>query len=609
MAYAPVASALRGAIAAAAGRWDEVAPQWRHEAARLVPDLPAPGPEPARLEGPGAQTRFVDGVVRTLLGALGRGGVLVVDDAQWADPSSVDLFTFLARRLAATGVTLVVTWRSEEVGSGHPLRVLATAAARSGEGTVVPLRRLTSDDVRELVATARGEPDQRLADRLFAETEGVPFFVQEYLRPGASVGVPWGAGVGMPSSVHELLRARVSSVGQAARQVLGAAAVLGRTFSFGLVRETSGRSEEETLAALEECLARGLLAEAGPATGHPSSEPRYDFAHEKLRAVVEEDTSLARRRLLHRRAAERIALGGPQADPAAAEAAEHFLRAGMEPEAAVWFERAGVAARSVFANREAAGHLRAALALGHPRQAGLHEDLGDVLTLLGDYGEALVHYEAAAAAADPGDLPRIEHRLGALHHRRGEFALADEHDQAALDGELDPAKRAAVLADRSLNAHRAGDPARAASLAAEALAEAERAGDRAAVARAHALRGILASSDGRADEARDELRRSLELTGAPAARAAALNSLALAELAAGDPDAALARAGEALELSRAVGDRHAEAAIHGNLADALHAAGREDESREHQRSAAAILADIGASAGDWRPEIWKLAEW
>jgi tetratricopeptide (TPR) repeat protein len=168
-----------------------------------------------------------------------------------------------------------------------------------------------------------------------------------------------------------------------------------------------------------------------------------------------------------------------------------------------------------------------------------------------------------------------------------------------------------VLADRSLNARRSGDSDLAGALANEALAEAERSGERPAEARAHALLGILASGSGRADEARDQLGRSLELTDAdqPAARAAALNSLALAELAAGDREAALARADEALRLSNAVGDRHGEAAIHGNLADILHAAGREEESREHQRRAAAILADIGASAGGWQPEIWKLAEW
>ena len=233
--------------------------------------------------------------------------------------------------------------------------------------------------------------------------------------------------------------------------MLAAAAILGRQFSFGLVRDTSGRSEDETLAAIEECLARGLLVE----TGRPAPSPR----------TTSRTRSCARSsRRTRAWPAAGCSTGAPPSGwpgrrrrRAPRLAAEHFRRAGMEPEAAEWFERAGRAARSVFANREAAGHLMAAMAMGHPRQAGLHEDVGDLLTLLGDYGGALVHYEAAAAGAEAPDLPRVEHRLAALHHRRGEFALAEQHFRAALDGSPEPADRALVQADRSLNAHRAGD--------------------------------------------------------------------------------------------------------------------------------------------------------
>src|SRR5262249_3809990 len=78
-------------------------------------------------------------------------------------------------------------------------------------------------------------------------------------------------------------------------------------------------------------------------------------------------------------------------------------------------------------------------------------------------------------------------------------------------------------------------------------------------------------------------------------RAAALNSLALAELSAGDRGAARARATEALELSRAVGDRHGEAAVHSNLADILHAAGPAEGARARQPAAAAVLPGTRAS--------------
>ncbi len=66
----------------------------------------------------------------------------------------------------------------------------------------------------------------------------------------------------------------------------------------------SGRSEEEIAAALEELTIRGLLAE---------SEHDYDFTHERLRTTAEERVGRARRRLLHRRAAE--ALSARHGDP------------------------------------------------------------------------------------------------------------------------------------------------------------------------------------------------------------------------------------------------------------------------------------------------------
>ncbi len=65
----------------------------------------------------------------------------------------------------------------------------------------------------------------------------------------------------------------------------------------------------------------------------------------------------------------------------------------------------------------------------------------------------------------------------------------------------------------------------------------------------------------------------------------------------------------ALALGVAVGDRHREAALHNNLADLLHAAGRREEAMAQLKQAVVIFAEIGMAAGDARPEIWKLTEW
>jgi tetratricopeptide (TPR) repeat protein len=379
--------------------------------------------------------------------------------------------------------------------------------------------------------------------------------------------------------------------------VLAAAAVIGRSFDVGTVRAASGRGDEETVAALEELVDRGLIREGA----HD-----YDFAHERLRALAYEQAGLARRRLLHGRVAD--TLGGP-----AAAVARHLRLAGRDAEAAEQYWRALTDASALFAHAEAIEHGRAALALGFPRPAEVHAALGDLMTLQGDYAGAIAAYETAAAGCASDELAAIEHRLGQVRHRRGEWALATAHFEAALRALAadDRAGEARICADLSLSAHDGGDPVRAAQLAERARALAEAAEDPRALAQAHNLLGALATSDGAAGEALGHLERSLaiaEETRDQGARVAALNNLALARRARGELEPALALTRAALELCAAQGDRHREAALHNNLADLLHAAERPDEAMEQLKRAVAIFAEIGAE-GEPQPEVWKLARW
>ena len=124
------------------------------------------------------------------------------------------------------------------------------------------------------------------------------------------------------------------------------------------------------------------------------------------------------------------ARGGAQT----AVVARHFELGGDETQAAVLYQLAGDRARALYANVEALRHYRAALALGSPNPAELHAAIGDLETLAGDYTEALASYETAAAHADAAVRPDVEHRIGALQLRRGEWELADAALAAAIAG-------------------------------------------------------------------------------------------------------------------------------------------------------------------------------
>jgi DNA-binding SARP family transcriptional activator/tetratricopeptide (TPR) repeat protein len=621
IAYGSIVELLRAGMARpdAAARLRGLPIAVLHELGRLAPlpdhvvrELALGVPATRTVDQPGAHARLLEAVGAALV-ALTDGpaaGLVVVEDLQWADDASREVLGWLARRLTGRPLLLLVTWRPEdldELGASFASAIEAVPGS-----TAVALRRLGRDDAESLVeaAVAAGLPPLPV-DALLAESEGLPLYLVEALAAGTS------RPEGSARTVRALLRERLATVSQTAAQVLAAAAVIGRSFDLRLVQGASGRSEDETIGAVEELVRRGLVREleAGPGT-------TFDFAHAKLREAAYEATSLARRRLLHRRTADLLRADGVSRDDLGrlVQIATHERAAGREGEAADAFGQAASRARALYANREAAAHLETALALGHPDLAGLQLALGEVRTALGDYAGAIAALETAAAMTTGAPLSTIEFRLGRVHARRGDLATADTHLVAAqellaaTDADSGDAL-AAVLAERALVAHRAGDNAAAVDLANRALEGV--AGSPAAeelpgsAARPLQILGLVALSQGDLDLARQQLGRALRSAGAtdlPVA-VAARHALALVEAKSGELAGAIDLAGAALDDGRRLGDRHVEAVLENTLADLLHEAGRRDESMDHLKRAVAIFAEVGGHPGELEPEIWKLVEW
>ncbi len=630
LAYGPVVAGLRSAIAHKNDtRWLEGIPAtWLSEAARLLPELVSmrPGLPPAPpLDSPGVQSQFFEGLRQVLLAVCRDGGngehpgVLFFDDVHWADGASLELLTYMVRRLREQPLCLMFTWRNRQLSGDSRLNHLLAEAQRFGLATILALSRLSGSTIKELVQSITGESKESagLSERLYQETEGIPFFLTEYLAAIArGVLAPENKEWALPGGVRDLLHSRLAAVSEIGSQLLTTAAVVGRSFDFDTLREASGRSEEETVIALEELIAQGLVEEVRG--GSNERALTYDFCYENLRALVYEETSLARRRLLHRRIAEALAgraRGHSEIGVLPDTIARHYQMAGNDAAAANYFKIAGERARALYANKEALAHFRMALALGYPDSAGLHEAIGDLHTLLGEYNAALKSYETAAALCNPAALANVEHKLGIVYQRRGEWELAESHLEAALHALEDAesaGERAKIYIDWSLIAHHRDEISQALELAQEALKLAETAQDMRALAQAHNLLGILANSQGNVEGARHLLERSLALAerlNDPVIRVAALNNLALAYRNSGAIDQALALSETALALCASLGDRHREAALHSNMADLLHAAGRTQDAMSHLTKSVSILSEIGEEAGTLQPEIWKLTEW
>lgn len=609
LAYAPIAALLRAAVGAlqrSRGPHALEVPQ-AAEIARLVPELARQLtlPEAQPLAGPEARRRFFEAVAELLFTACSgpAPGVVFVDDAHWADSASLDLLAFIARRLPRRLGLLMLSWRDEDVPADHQLHALLAEQRRAGRAARIALAPLDPQAVAALARADGLSLTPALSARLHQESAGLPLMVVEYLAMLREQGVPtddrsWP----LPGRARDLLEARLRPLDDQARTLLAAATVVGRAFDLPMLCAASALSEVATVDSLETLLGRGLLVES-------SAAPlRFAFGHERLRALAYERLSHARRSLLHRRVAaylvgQRAATARPGL---AAQVAYHAAAAGETSLAATHHSLAGDEARALAANGEAAAHYAAALECGHPARAALHEALGDLLALAGDYPDALANYNAAWLLPDVGRA--VARKIGELQHRLGAWDAAEEQFASALaDQAASLAERALASAAWSLTARRRGDLARAARLADEALAYGAESGDPRALARAYGAAGSLAAEQGAPSRSRALLERGLDLAEQlddPETLVAALNRLALA-LAASDPRRATALAERALALCLARDDRHRAAALHNTLADLRHAAGDGAAARAHLREAVTLFAAIGHD----QPAIWMLTEW
>ena len=641
LAYAPFFQALTSALVEPGfnSRLEELPDEWLDQAARLLPEV-----RTGRLEKqpsvaiPSAQSIFYEGLRQVLfkLTYSQPPGVLFIDDLHWADPTSLDFLAYLVRRLPGNPMFILACWRDENLPAQIRLRQVLAEAQRAQHATGVRLERLppaaVADLTREVISQVKGQLPVGLTDRLYQESEGLPYFLVEYLDalfidPDSALHDETASEISrqeweLPDRVRDLLRLRIAQVDDLAHQLLAAAAVIGRSFDFETLVAASGRSESEALTGLETLLAHRLVEECGDCDS--AGTLRYDFTHDKLRSLVYHETSIARRRLLHRRIAEAltgVARRSLEPGLVAGAIAYHFRLAGKELEAAEYHRQAGDHARRLYANRQALEHYVAALEAGGTEPGVLNEAIGDMYTLLGEYPPAIERYLLAMGkAVSFKDSALLEHKIGVVYQRWGDYAKGIHHFQEAMcliqsvptpDSTLD-ALAARILADWSLAAYLQGEIEAALDLAQQALERASTANAPRALAQAHNLLGVLARHRGQVSTAQEHLEESLATAirlQDEGVQAAALNNLSLLLKEKDQIQPAIVYAQQSLDLCTRLGDRHRAAALHNNLADLYHLAGQPEQAIDHLKQAVRIFTEIGGGAADMQPEVWKLTEW
>ena len=346
-----------------------------------------------------------------IAGARNQPLVLVFEDLQWFDPTSVDLVQALSERCAQAPILLLATARLEfrppwgprphhhlisllPLDEAHVQRMIAELASR----------RSLSTDVMRRVSERAG---------------GVPLFIEEVTQLVLERGERRG-GQAIPPTLRQSLASRLDRLGSA-REVAQIGAVLGRSFSYALLRDVaahSGRAKGLDEASLQFALARLVDAALLFVEGLPP-EASYRFKHALIQDAAYDSLLRSRRRALHKRAA--TALIAAQSEPEAI--AHHFTAAGAKSLAIEWWGNAGEDALRRSAFKEAMAHLGKAIALADEaeREAPGHGAKDPALSerrlrLHTDYGHAAMWLKGFAAD-----------EMSAAYARAGQFAgPADE---------------------------------------------------------------------------------------------------------------------------------------------------------------------------------------
>jgi DNA-binding CsgD family transcriptional regulator len=462
--------------------------------------------------------------------AAARPVLLVLDDLHWADPSSLDLLCYVARRQPAVPLLILGAYRA---GDAEPALGRAVAELnRLRVLTTIAVGALSSSDIAALAEALLGGPvDARATHLLAAHSEGNPFFAEELLRNWLETGIlvrreqTWvqeGRAPSIPPGIASAIGQRLRRLAPEVVELLQDAAIIGRSFDASLLAQVAGRTDDAVEERLGEAV-RAQLLQTDP-------DDFFRFTHDKIRESLYDGVTTARRihihgfigRVLEARRSAGASVSGVEAQ-LLADLAFHFGRSGDRERAADYARLAGDQALGMYAAEEAMAHYQTALDAidsSDERRGPLLLDLGDAAVRAGAEPEAVRSFQLAQSwfrgVGDAQQEGQAAHRLGQTYWRQEKIAEARAALESALALLTDDAGQDLVHVQvdlASLLAVNLNEQTTGIHLAKQALSLAEQLGDDALLAAASRTLGNLLVRSNQLSEGTRLLEGALALAG------------------------------------------------------------------------------------------------
>ena len=407
---------------------------------------------------PTRRRRLLINDVAEVIAELLPGTLLRFEDLHWADEISLEIVERLAVLVRDEPGMIIATYRSDEMFTGTPLARWRARLLEQRLAEEVRLPRLDREGTARLAEALLGRvPASDYVAELQERSEGIPLYIEELIAGGASRSVP--------DTVAEAVRARMSQLAPASRELAIAASVIGCAFPLDLLMAVVPDAPDAVDDELVELLERHFIVGTNP------GGEDFDFRHALIRDAIYAEIPPNRRRALH----SAVARASQESGIRDAYVSEQYERAHLPADAHRHAVLAAESARRASAHREAAvlfaRALRTVSSTTDPGEiARLHSRLGIELTAIDDnaraaeqFEEAIRRYrqlgETAAAANHVPNLMGVRHVLGeglAARIARAEEAIGwldalPDGGPVAVRAGLYSAMAAAYMLDRRLD--------------------------------------------------------------------------------------------------------------------------------------------------------------
>jgi tetratricopeptide (TPR) repeat protein/KaiC/GvpD/RAD55 family RecA-like ATPase len=378
--------------------------------------------------------------------------LVVLDDLQWTDPSSLLLLHYLARGVQKTSLLLLGAFRSTEIDDKHPLTPVLAELNRERVPQEIQLKRMSLSDVSEMIKNILEQDDvpEDFCKLVYEKTRGNPFFVEEVvksLKEEKTVYLEEGkwkfkeiSAIEFPKSVKNVVKARISRLDEESQNVLTMASFIGNDFTFEAICSFTGIEKNTLLKLMDKLFKTGLIKERVV-----RGEGICSFADVIVRDVVYEEVSPLARKELHGdvgRALEKVY--AKTIDEHFGELAHHFLESGDRDKALDYFMKAGEKSQKMYAYDQALSYLDHALKLLEEKDGSVEEKvrvterLGDIKTWTGQFDAGAKYWDSAIAMwTQLGDKKSVARLHVKIAHESwnvaGDKKRASEHHQMALE--------------------------------------------------------------------------------------------------------------------------------------------------------------------------------